>query len=250
MLFRSGGAAGLYAKAALRTGADLVFASKGVLASDWEGITDLAEGLGRRMRFSATVGGGMPVLDAGLSFSQANPVDEIEAVLNGTCVYILSLMEEGLGFDEALRDAQAAGMAEADPSADLDGWDAAAKLCILARAVMGCALEVGAVERQSLREADARALRSAAEAGRAVRAVGRIVRLPAADGSASAAASIRLVELPAASPLARHGSENAVVFRSRFAGDLALIGKGAGPRETAAAVLRDIAILASSPAIG
>ncbi|HAE21428.1 MAG TPA: hypothetical protein DCG47_03770 [Spirochaetaceae bacterium] len=240
-----GGAAGRYARAGLASGADLIFASKGALAGDWEGITAAVRRAGRRLRFSATVGGGMPVLDAGLAFAQANPIDSIEALLNGTCVYILSLMETGMDFDEALKAAQAAGMAEADPAADVDGWDAAAKLSILARVTMGCPLAVSAIERGSLRKASGEAVRSALRAGKRLRAVGRIERVPAAAGPDSARASIRLMEVDARSALARSGSENAVVFSSRYAGDLALIGKGAGPRETAAAVLRDLAILSA-----
>jgi homoserine dehydrogenase len=240
-----GGAAGGYARAGLAAGADLIFASKGVLASDWHGITEAVRRAGRRMRFSATVGGGMPVLDAGLAFAQANPIDSIEALLNGTCVYIVSLMETGMEFDDALKAAQAAGMAEADPAADVDGWDAAAKLSILSRVAMGCPLDVNAIERGSLRKASGQAVRSALRAGKRLRAVGRIERVPAAAGPDGARASIRLVEVDARSALARSGSENAVVFSSRYAGDLALIGKGAGPRETAAAVLRDLAILSA-----
>jgi len=240
-----GGAAGRYARAGLAAGADLVFASKGALASDWDGITATARQAGRRLRFSATVGGGMPVLDAGLAFAQANPIDSIEALLNGTCVYILSLMETGMDFDDALKAAQAAGMAEADPAADIDGWDAAAKLSILSRVTMGCPLDVNAIERGSLRRASGEAVRSALRAGKRLRAVGRIERVVSDSGPDGARAAIRLMEVDARSALARSGSENAVVFSSRYAGDLALIGKGAGPRETAAAVLRDLAILSA-----
>ena len=179
----------------------------------------------------------MPVIDAGLAFSQANPLESLEAVLNGTSVYVLSLMEEGMDLSGAVAAAQAAGMAEADPSADLDGWDAAAKLCILSRTLFGRPLTPAEVRRTSLRELAPGAIAEAKARGRVIRAVGRL------DASG---ASIELVELDPSSPLARRGAENAVVYRSRFAGDLALIGKGAGPRETAAAVLRDLSLLSST----
>lgn len=233
----SGGAAVDYALAALGAGAELIFASKGALAGAWERVVPAAEAAGRRLRYSATVGGGMPVIDAGLAFSQANPLESLEAVLNGTSVYVLSLMEEGMDLGRAVAAAQAAGMAEADPSADLDGWDAAAKLCILSRTLFGRPLTPAEVRRTSLRELAPGAIAEAKARGRVIRAVGRL------DVSG---ASIELVELDPSSPLARRGAENAVVYRSRFAGDLALIGKGAGPRETATAVLRDLSILSST----
>jgi homoserine dehydrogenase len=233
----SGGAAVDYALAALGAGADLVFASKGALAGAWDRVVPAAEAAGRRLRYSATVGGGMPVIDAGLAFSQANPLESLEAVLNGTSVYVLSLMEEGMDLARAVAAAQAAGMAEADPSADLDGWDAAAKLCILSRTLFGRPLSPAEVRRTSLRELAPGAIAEAKARGRVIRAVGRL------DASG---ARIELVELDPSSPLARRGAENAVVYRSRFAGDLALIGKGAGPRETAAAVLRDLSLLSST----
>lgn len=233
----SGGAAVDYALAAIGAGADLIFASKGVLAGAWERVVPAAVAAGRRLRYSATVGGGMPVIDAGLAFSQANPLESLEAVLNGTSVYVLSLMEEGMDLAGAVAAAQAAGMAEADPSADLDGWDAAAKLCILSRTLFGRPLTPAEARRTSLRELAPGAIAEAKARGRVIRAVGRL------DASG---ARIELVELDPTSPLARRGAENAVVYRSRFAGDLALIGKGAGPRETAAAVLRDLSLLSST----
>lgn len=233
----SGGAAVDYALAAIGAGADLIFASKGALAGAWDRVVPAAEVAGRRLRYSATVGGGMPVIDAGLAFAQANPLESLEAVLNGTSVYVLSLMEEGMDLTRAVAAAQAAGMAEADPSADLDGWDAAVKLCILSRTLFGRPLSPAEVRRSSLRELAPGAIADAKARGRVIRAVARL------DASG---ARIELVELDPSSPLARRGAENAVVYRSRFAGDLALIGKGAGPRETAAAVLRDLSLLSST----
>jgi homoserine dehydrogenase len=239
---RTGGAATGHAKAAFAVGADVVFASKGALAADWDAIMAAAGAAGRQVRYSATVGGGMPVIDAGTSFAKANPILSIEAVLNGTSVYVLSLMETGLSLDEAVRSAQQAGMSETDPSADLDGLDAAAKLCILARAVMGSSLEVGDVKRGSLRSVTSATLSAAIEAGRRLRAVATLEH----DNKGNLQAEVRLAEVPFDSPLARTGSENAVVFHSRFSGTLSMIGKGAGPMETAPAVIRDLAVLSES----
>ncbi|MDX9959040.1 MAG: hypothetical protein RBT68_11420 [Spirochaetia bacterium] len=239
---RTGGAATGHAKAAFAVGADVVFASKGALAADWDAIMAAAGTSGRQIRYSATVGGGMPVIDAGTSFAKANPILSIEAVLNGTSVYVLSLMETGLSLDEAVRSAQQAGMAETDPSADLDGLDAAAKLCILARAVMGGNLKVGDVKRESLRSVTRATLSAAIAAGRRLRAVATLGH----DHNGSLQAEVKLVEVSIDSPLARTGSENAVIFHSRYSGILSMIGKGAGPMETAPAVIRDLAVLSES----
>jgi homoserine dehydrogenase len=239
---RTGGAAAGHAKAAFAVGSDVVFASKGALAADWDAIMSAAGAAGRQVRYSATVGGGMPVIDAGTSFARANPILSIRAVLNGTSVYVLSMMETGLSLDEAVRSAQQAGMAETDPSADLDGLDAAAKLCILARAVMGSSLVVGDVKRESLRSVTIDSLSAAIAAGKRLRAVATLER----SLHGSILAEVKLEEVPFDSPLARTGSENAVVFHSRFSGTLSMIGKGAGPMETAPAVIRDLAVLSES----
>lgn len=238
----TGGAAAGHAKAALAVDADVVFASKGALAADWVAIMAAAKNAGRKVRYSATVGGGMPVIDAGTSFAKANPIQSIEAVLNGTSVYVLSLMEEGMNLDDAVRAAQAAGMAETDPSADLDGLDAAAKLCILARSIMGCELEVAKVKRESLRSVTGSSLAEAISSGTRIRAVATLER----DIQGFILGGVKLTAVPFDSPLARTGSENAVIFHSRFSGTLSMIGKGAGPLETAPAVIRDLAVLSES----
>jgi len=234
----TGGPALVTALAALELGMDLVFASKGALVAAWDRLEAAASAGGGRILHSATVGGGMPVIDAGRAFSRGNPIQRIEALLNGTSVYVLSMMEGGLSVEHAVAQAQAAGLAEADPSADLDGLDAACKLCILARSVMGLPLALGDVERQSVREASPEAVASALERGERLRAVAVLERT---GGGLSA--SVRLGSVPASSPLARTGSENAVIFHSLNAGDLTVLGKGAGPRETASAVYRDLLVL-------
>jgi homoserine dehydrogenase len=238
----TGGAAAGHAKAAFIADADVVFASKGALAADWDAIMAASRASGRAVRYSATVGGGMPVIDAGTSFARANPIQSIEAVLNGTSVYVLSLMEAGMALDDAVRSAQAAGMAETDPSADLDGFDAAAKLCILARSIMGKRLDVGDVKRESLRSVTAAGLSAAVTAGNRLRAVATLEL----DIHGCLQAGVKMTEVPFDSPLARTGSENAVVFHSRYSGTLSMIGRGAGPMETAPAVIRDLAVLSES----
>lgn len=236
-----GGGSKRRALAALRAGSSLVLASKGPVASAWDELVEAAGGsadVARRIRCSATVGAGMPVIDAGRSLALGSPIRGIAACLNGTSSLVLGLMEEGLGLDEAIARAQELGMAEADPSADLDGHDAAAKLCILSRTVLGAPLLPAEVLRESVRCATASRIASARRAGARLRAVGRL-RLEGGRTSAS----IRLEEVPETSPLAVSGGSCAVVFDSERAGGLSLVGKGAGPVETASALLRDLRIL-------
>ncbi len=239
----TGGGAKANAQAAIAAGSHLVFASKGVLVSNWDMLFATAKTARTRIRYSATVGAGIPILDAGSAFSLANPVFEIETVLNGTCVYILSLMETGMELDEALKHAQIAGLAEADPSSDIDGLDAAAKLCILARTVMKRSLRMADIARESLRSVKTLDILHAKARNMHIRAVGKI---SLADETLTASVTLR--EIPSGSPLARRGTENAVIFHSRHAGELTLMGKGAGPSETASAVTRDILVLGNDPA--
>jgi len=237
-----GGGSARRALAALRGGAALALASKGPVACAWDELASAAGGeaaLAKRLRFSATVGAGMPVIDAGRALALGSPIRGISACLNGTSSLVLGLMEEGLSLADAVARAQALGMAEADPSADLDGFDAAAKLCILSRSVLGIPLSPGEVSRESVREATQSRIASALAAGARVRAVGRL-----RVSGGLVAAAVRLEEIPASSPLAVSGGSCAVLFDSARSGELSLVGKGAGPVETASALLRDMRILA------
>jgi homoserine dehydrogenase len=124
-------------RAALSRGVHVVSASKQAVAADVEGLSALATGTGATLRYSAAVGGGVPMLETVRQARALGPVRRIEAVLNGTVNFLLNRLAAGQPFEEALAEAQAAGFAEADPSADLTGRDAAAKLFLLARVAFG-----------------------------------------------------------------------------------------------------------------
>lgn len=124
-------------RAALRRGKAVVLADKGPLVRDYAGLHTLAQTGGGQLAFSATVCGGLPVLNIGRRDLVAATIERIEGVLNSTTNYILSQMRRGLDFAQALAEAQRRGIAEANPWLDLEGWDAAAKLVILANAVLG-----------------------------------------------------------------------------------------------------------------
>ena len=137
-------------RAALSRSIDVVSANKQAIGGDLSALTALACAGGARLLYSASVGGGAPLIETVRRARAHGPVARIEAVLNGTCNFILNRLAAGQTFDEALEEARAAGFAEADPSADLTGLDAAAKLAILAHEAADERLPVEAVVRESL----------------------------------------------------------------------------------------------------
>lgn len=138
----SDGAAGhALIRRALQAGCDVASANKQAVATDPEGLLDLAAQKGRRLFWSASVGGGSPMIETVRAARAAGPIAAFEAVLNGTCNFMLERLGQGAAFDEALADARAAGFAEEDPSADLEGHDSAAKVRLLAFEAFGRAPE-------------------------------------------------------------------------------------------------------------
>jgi len=137
-------------RAALSRGVDVVSANKQAVGGDLPALTALAEASGARLLYSASVGGGSPLIETVRRARAHGPVVAVEAVLNGTCNFILNRLAEGQAFGAALDAARAAGFAEEDPSADLTGLDAAAKLAILAHEAAGWRLPVEAVSREAL----------------------------------------------------------------------------------------------------
>jgi homoserine dehydrogenase len=139
-------------RAALARGVDVVSANKQAVGTDLPGLSALAEAAGARLLYSACVGGGAPLVETVRRARAHGEVARIEAVLNGTCNYILNRLAQGVAFDEALDGARLAGFAEEDPTADLTGLDAAAKLSILAHEGAGASYPVEAIARDALAE--------------------------------------------------------------------------------------------------
>lgn len=137
-------------RAALTRGIDVVSANKQAIGGDLAALTALAGSTGARLLYSASVGGGAPLIETVRRARAHGPVVRIEAVLNGTCNFILNRLADGVAFDEALKAARDAGFAEEDPTADLSGQDAAAKLAILAHEALDGTLSPEAIVRESL----------------------------------------------------------------------------------------------------
>lgn len=229
--------------AALERGARLVTANKAALAERWDDyLPYLRDG---RVYLEAAVMAGTPVIGPLAGALRGSAPLALHAVLNGTCNVVLAAMDEGADYAEALADAQRAGYAEADPTLDVEGIDAAHKLTVLGRMAFEPALawsDVRAATRgiSGLSSAD---LASARERGRRVRLVGSIEA--AASGWRSA---VRPVELPEGHPLLASGPTNAMLFSGVECGEVLVRGPGAGGGSTASGVLGDVlAALAGAP---
>jgi len=229
-----------HVRAALAAGLHVATTNKGPIALAYPELEGMARAAGVALRFEGTVMSGTPVLslcEQGLSGAGLRGV---RGVLNGTCNFMLSRMEEGAGYDDALEEAQRHGYAEADPSGDVDGWDAAAKALILANCVLGADLRLDDVERRGIGDITAEAVRAALDAGETWRLVARVER-----GDNGWRAAVRPEMVPRSSPLgALTGPGNMLVFETDALGEVVISGPGAGRRATGHAVLADLLAIA------
>jgi homoserine dehydrogenase len=225
------------ASGALRWGKSLVTANKQLIAHFGSELLQLARDHGQYLGFGACVAGGVPVLSGLQEGLAGDRLVQIGGILNGTCNYILTRIEQaGSPFSEALRKAQQAGFAEADPSFDLDGQDAAAKLAILARVGMKIAILPDRVIRRSIRDVTAIDFEYAHELGCSIR---QISTATLRQGEVCLRVGPSLVSK--GSPLAQvSGSQNLIVSTGEFGGETSFGGQGAGGEPTAVAVLSDL----------
>ena len=218
-------------------GADVVSANKTVIAAAADELVEAARRAGRELRYSAAVGGGVPMLEALDQVREAGGVAAVSGIINGTANFILGRLAEGCAFDVAVREAQQKGFAEADPSADLDGDDAAAKLILMARHGFGLKLDREHIACESLRDLDPQRLAEARAQGRCIRQVSALYQ----DEQGALHASVRLQSLPAGHYLAgARGECNRLLIEGLEGTELRLSGKGAGRWPTAEAVMADV----------
>lgn len=226
-------------KAALSSGKHVVTANKAMIAHHGVELAKLAEDNNVQLCFESSVAGGIPALKILREGLAANDVSSVAGILNGTCNYILSEMEEkGLAFDDVLKEAQALGYAEADPTFDVDGIDAAHKLTILDAIAFGNVPDFEKLSITGIRDVTDLDISYASELGYRIRLIGRAT----ADGMAKVAP----VLLPEASALAKvTGALNAVYYEAEPVNVVSATGPGAGAGPTASAVLSDILDVAS-----
>ncbi|GAN77455.1 homoserine dehydrogenase [Acidisphaera rubrifaciens] len=224
-------------EASIGAGRPVVTANKALIAIHGAAIAAAAEARGVTLAFEAAVAGGIPVIKTLREGLAANRIGRIAGILNGTCNYILTVMrEQGRGFDEVLADAQALGYAEADPSFDIDGVDAAHKLAILAALAFGRPVDFSALHVEGIRQVSAIDIAFARELGLRIKLLGIASR-----GPRGIEARVHPCMVPEASPIARvDGVFNAVVIEGDFVGRVMLEGRGAGAGPTASAVVADL----------
>lgn len=232
---------------AFKAGASVVTGNKALLAEHGPELYEAAAAANVDLYYEAAVAGAIPVV-YGLRESLAGDrITQVLGIVNGTTNYILDEMTvAGLSFDEALKQAQELGFAEADPTADVDGWDAAAKCAILASLAFHTRVELSDVEVTGIRDITAADIASATAAGYVIKLLANAKRHE--DGIE---VSVAPTLVPADHPLATvHGSFNAVVIEAEAADRLMFYGRGAGGAPTASAVLSDVVAAASHKVLG
>ena len=223
-------------KTAVGAGKHVVTANKQLIAYKGAELFALAAAKGVQVLYNAAVAGGVPVIPGIVQGLSGDRITRISGIVNGTCNFILSSMEGGAEYGDVLRKAQAAGYAEADPSADVDGYDARAKLCVLARLALLAEINPEEVPAQTIATISAVDFAYAKELGCTVRQVAQ-----ASLSAAGVSARVGPMLVPKTSPIAfSHGTQNMVVTSGRFGGDVVFSGHGAGGHPTAVAVMSDV----------
>jgi homoserine dehydrogenase len=217
---------------AMLSGKHVITSNKGPLVVAFRELEELSKKRSVEFRYSASVGGAIPVISFARKLLTGNKILAVRGVLNGTTNYILSRMsQEEVPLDIVVREAQELGIAEKDPSLDLEGVDTACKITILANSVLGKKVKLREVKREGILRVTPEVIRLAHEAGFAVKLVGT--------------ASDRVLEVgprlvPLHHPLAVSGTLNAVTLELDLAREITLTGFGAGPQETSSSLLGDL----------
>jgi homoserine dehydrogenase len=232
--------AGTWVRRALESGKSVVTANKKLIAFHGVELEKLAAAKGGHLKYGAAVAGGIPVipgLEQGLA---GDRIERLEGILNGTCNFILSKMEEGAEFAAVLAEAQAKGYAEADPTEDVGGFDARAKLAILMRLALRVEVYPEEIVPRSITAISAVDFSYAQYLGYTIRQVSRAQK---SDGTVAATVGPMLVDQK--SPLAwSRGTENMVIASGHYGGNVVFSGHGAGGHPTAVAVVSDLLALA------
>lgn len=240
---KTGEPATSYIKKALRTGKHVVTSNKGPAALHYHELKELASLNQRQFRIEGTVMSGTPVFHLVENGLAGNDIREIRGILNGTTNFILSKMEtDGMEYDEALKLAQELGYAEADPTADVEGFDAVAKVVILANALMGGKIKPDEVKRQGISALRKKDILETKEAGLRYKLIAKVKK----DGS-RIEASVSPEKLPFSDPLAGvMGTQNALTFDTDLMGKVTIQGAGAGRIETGFSILSDMLAISRS----
>jgi homoserine dehydrogenase len=233
--FQSGQPAADYCAAALESGKHVVLANKGPVAVAYAELRALAAKTGKRLLFEATVMAGTPCIRLAQTALAGCRIEEARGILNGTTNYILTQMEGGLSYADALADAQRLGYAEADPTADVSGRDAVGKLLILSQALFNRKLTIDQVAMTGITGITPADIEAARAAGERYKLIARVSR----EGC-----SVRPERIPTSDPLAAvSGATNAITYQTDLLGPVTLVGAGAGGIQTGFGLLADLLAL-------
>jgi len=230
-------------EAALRAGRHVVTANKALLARHGVALAKIAEDKGVLLNFEAAVAGGIPVIKAMRESLTGNTVSRVYGIMNGTCNYILTRMwEEGISFEDCLKDAQRLGYAEADPTFDIEGNDTAHKLALLTSLAFGTQIAADDIYLEGISNISLADIRAADELGYRIKLLG-----VAQKTDTGIEQRVHPTMVPTSSVIAQvHGVTNAVAIETDLLGELLLSGPGAGGNATASAVIGDVADIAKS----
>ncbi|MEM4389591.1 MAG: homoserine dehydrogenase [Candidatus Micrarchaeia archaeon] len=219
-------------RAAFENGKSVITSNKGPLALRYWELMEAARKAGQHLLFEATVCGGMPTMNMVRHCMQLNRISSIKGILNGTTNYILTKMhEDNMSFAAALQEAKELGYAEADPTYDIEGIDAAAKLVILANSIMGMKKSYADVKRTGIKDVTMEAVALAKANDFVIKLIGEVN----AEGMSVAPRLLHKLH-----PLNVGGTLNALLFEADLAKEVIVIGRGAGQIETASAILNDL----------
>ncbi|MCS7135975.1 MAG: homoserine dehydrogenase [Nitrososphaerota archaeon] len=216
---------------ALQHSLNVVTVNKGPLALAMPMLKEMAEHRKLVLKFSGTVGGGLPVLAFAKECAKGDKVVKIEGILNGTTNYVLTRMEDGLKFEEALLEAQEKGYAERDPTLDISGMDTACKLVILTNEVLGKKVTLRDVKVEGITDVKPEDIKTAKNIGKTIRLIG------VAEDSG---VFVKPLLVNQSDPLAVRYAYNAITLTLENSGRHTITGKGAGGIETATAIIRDL----------
>jgi homoserine dehydrogenase len=228
---RTGGVGLVNIVHALESGKDVITVNKGPLALKFQELISLAKANKCKFRFEGSVGGAMPIINLCRENLMGERIESIRGILNGTCNFILSKMDKGQPFEQALREAQQMGYAETDPTNDVEGYDSACKVVILANSVFGRNVTFSDVKITGITSITEEAISMAASRNMVIRLIGEV-------SDTKLEVSPRLI--PKGHPLSISGTLNTAQIMTDLAGPVTVSGHGAGRKETASAILSDL----------
>ena len=233
---KTGEPAVLHCQEALLSGKHVITSNKGPIALHYSMLKSLARDNGVKIGCEGTVMSGSPALRLGIDSLLPTGITEIRGILNGTTNYILTQMETGATYEEALLQAQELGYAEADPSGDVEGFDTAGKVAILSQLVFNTFIKPESISRQGITQITPEDIQEAAKNNMRWKLIGSVKKL-----EHGVEAYVKPMMMPLDDPLANiSGAGNAIQYQSDLLGSITLIGPGAGRKETAAALIEDL----------